>query len=449
MAADTQHSQFAVDWPTDELQTRYLSNVERTQIRWLWEGRIATGRLSLLTGHPGEGKSWASLALAAALTRGAALPGETVERPPCNVLVASAEDDPGDTIGPRFDALGGDPARLVVIDGVQTDEGERGLALPKDVAVLEAELRIAQLADRPYGLVVIDPLSAYLPASMDSHRDVSVRATLAPLSRLAAQHDVAILAVSHLTKGSRDTPALRAQGSVAFTAAVRTQLLLGRDPQDGESSPIRHLVVVKSNIGPEGLGLKFTLEGGRFGWLGTSTLTGRDLAARHGDTEAADSGAAGEAEDVLRQILADGPVSAKRALTMAADAGVSEASIRRARQALGVTTRKEGFKGGWEWVPAEGVKPQPKASSQDGSLRSGPAKAPQGVTHTQADTLGDSDALGAEEPPLPPGNGHLPPSVAATLRVFPDARLVKATPPEPVADWEPFPLEALISGPDA
>ncbi|MHB8394938.1 MAG: AAA family ATPase [Candidatus Dormibacteria bacterium] len=420
MAADAQHSRFAVGWPTDELLTRHLSNVERTSIRWLWQGRIATGRLSLLTGHPGEGKSWASLALAAALTVGAALPGEVTGRPSCSVLVASAEDDPGDTIGPRFDSLGGDPERLVVIDGVHAEEGERGMVLPGDIAVLDAELRVAELADRPYALLIIDPLSAYLPATMDSHRDVSVRATLAPLARLAAQHDVAILAVSHLTKGSRDTPALRAQGSVAFTAAVRTQLLLGRDPQDGEDSPIRHLLVVKSNIGPEGLGLKFTLEGGRFGWLGASTLTGRELSARHGDTDGTDGGSLAEAEDVLRQILADGPVSAKDGLDKAANAGVSESSILRARRALGVTTRKAAYKGGWLWVPAEGVTNPPKASED--------------FTHTQADALGDSDALGAEEPAQvasadgipahwPDGSPYRLPGTESTL-----ARLGKVTP---------------------
>lgn len=460
MAASAQSSRFAVDWPTDELLTRQLSDVERTSIRWLWEGRIATGRLALLTGHPGEGKSWASLALAAALTLGAALPGETNGREPCNVLVASAEDDPGDTIGPRFDSLGGDPERFVVIDGVATDEGERGMVLPGDVAVLDAELRVARLADRPYSLVIIDPLAAYLPASMDSHRDVSVRPTLAPLARLAAEHDVAILAVAHLTKGGRDTPALRAQGSVAFTAAVRTQLLLGRDPQDGEDSPIRHLVVVKSNIGPEGLGLKFTLEGGRFGWLGESSLTGRDLSARRGDTEGSDSGALAEAEQVLRQILAKGPVSARDGLEAATEAGVSAASMRRARQTLGVTTRKAAYRGGWEWVPAEGVKAAPKASSQDGPLSSIAPKASEGVTHTQADAFGDSDAFEDQEPArTAPAEGiptswpdgtpyHLPGTQTDGLGRVTDADLGRALADLTGGAWEPFPLEALLSGPD-
>lgn len=429
MAADAPHSRFGVNWPSDELLVRRLSSIPRTHVRWLWQGRIATGRLSLLAGHPGAGKSWVSLALAATLTRGAALPDETNGREPCNVLLASAEDDPGDTIGPRFDSLGGDPDRFVVIDGVATDDRERGLVLPGDVAVLDAELRLARLADRPYSLVIIDPLAAYLPASMDSHRDVSVRATLAPLARLAQQHDVAILAVSHLTKGIRDTPALRAQGSVAFTAAVRTQLLLARDPQDEEDTPIRHLVVVKSNVGPEGLGLKFTLEGGRFGWLGPSTLTGRELTARSGDTPGrTGSGALAEAESVLRQILAGGPVSAHDGLEAAAQAGVSEASIGRARRALGVTTRKAAYSGGWEWVLAEGVAPAPKPPSRDGPFSSIPPKASEGVTRAQADAF-----AGREPAPVTATDG-IPTDPDGALDLLP---LEALTSDPDVADWQP------------
>lgn len=390
MAAEPKSS-FTPTWPTDELLTRRLSQIEVSAIRWLWQGRIARGRLGLLIGHPGEGKSWASMAVAAALTLGAALPGESSGRPPCDVLVASAEDDPGDTLRPRFDGLGGDPDRLTVIDGVATDDGERGLALPRDIAVLDAELRVAALAGRPYGQLIIDPLAAYLPGDLDSHRDVSVRAALAPLARLAQEHDVAILAVSHLTKGARDTPMLRAQGSIAFTAAARTVLALGRDPQDPEGSPVRHLLVVKSNIGPLAVGLKFTLERGQFGWLGESQLTGRALMGRQVEADAADGGALAEARDVLQQILANGSVEAKVALADAEAAGISQASTRRARQELGVEAVKHGFgsDGRWVWsLPTKALKPEP-------SLRSDPPKALKGAHTREPERL---RALGRPRP---------------------------------------------------
>lgn len=465
-APGNEHSRFTATWPTDELLTRRLSDVEAAAIRWLWDGRIARARLSLLIGHPGEGKSWAAMAVAAALSLGAALPGETARREPCDVLLASAEDDPADTLRPRFDALGGDPERLMVVDGVRTDEGERGLALPGDIEVLDAELRVAELADRPYSLLIIDPLSAYLPGDLDSHRDVSVRSALAPLARLAEQHGVAILAVSHLTKGSRDTPMLRAQGSIAFTAAARTVLALGRDPQDPDGSPVRHLLMVKSNLGPLAPGLKFTLEGGHFGWLGASDLTGHALMAARGDAE--DGGALVEAQGILRQILADGDVEAKAALSQCRDAGVSEATARRARQALGVEARKQGFGPGGHWLwslPPKALNAPPT----EADLRSDPAKTPIGAlvheherlsTDEQLDPLpveallsgpeGAAKALNenlslrsdstkalkrasspapARERQTPPTeNGHVSPAVAAALRAFPDARVVETTP---------------------
>ncbi len=251
--------------------------------------------------------------------------------------------------------------------------------------------------------------AADLPGDLDSHRDVSVRAALAPLARLAQQHDVAILAVAHLTKGSRDTPALRAQGSVAFTAAVRTQLLLGRDPQEGESSPIRHVVVVKSNIGPEGLGLKFTVEGGRFEWLGASTVTGRELAARHGDPEGAESGALAEAVDVLAAVLADAPVSATEARRECREAGISDRTTDRAKAALGVKAVKAGLRGGWVWRL-----PDPP---QDAEVRQ---DEPKGAKQTHWRSSGDVGTLREPEP----------------------------IPADPDGAMDPLPLAALASGPD-
>lgn len=323
------------DVPPDELLTRCLADVRATRVRWLWQGRIAKGRLALVIGHPGEGKSWLTMALAAALSLGVPLPGESAGRDPVRVLIASAEDDPGDTLRPRFDALDGDPRLVTIIEGVAAAAGERGLVVPADAAILEAELAAAQRAGQPYGLLVLDPLAAYLPGTMDSHRDVSVRAALAPLARLAQVHGVAIIAVVHLTKAARDAPMLRAQGSIAFTAAARTVLAVGRDPEDGEKTPIRHVVMVKSNVGAPAPGLMFTLEGGRFGWLGESPLEGHDLMAARPDRD----GAGGTtqllaAQAFLRDVLASGSQWSGDVDDAGAEAGFSEATLRRARQGV-------------------------------------------------------------------------------------------------------------------
>lgn len=329
------------DFGDFELLTRCLADITATRLRWLWPGRIARGRLCLLIGHPGEGKSWLTMALAAALTLGVPLPGEQLPHDRVRVLVASAEDDPSDTLRPRFDALGGDPRLVTIVDGVWTDKGERGLVLPEDVGQLELELRAAATAGLPYRLLIIDPLAAYLPADLDSHRDVSVRAALAPLARLAQEFDVAVVAVVHLTKGARDTPMLRAQGSIAFTAAARTVLAVGRDPRDPERTPVRHVLMVKSNVAAPAPGLMFTLEAGRFAWLGESPLGGDELmAARTADADGA--GGATQllaAQQFLRDALADGPRWSGDVTEAAIEAGFSSATVLRARQGVATANK--------------------------------------------------------------------------------------------------------------
>ena len=313
---------------TKTLTVVTLADIRPQAIRWLWPGWIARGRLSLLIGHPGEGKSWAALAIAAAVTRGNVFPDTADRREIGQVLFATAEDDLADTIRARFDALDGDAGRLRAVTGIRMNGGDRGLVLPRDVDMMDEELKV-----HPASLLVIDPLAAFLAGDLDSHRDVPVRAALAPLAKLAADHDVAVLAIVHLTKGARDTPALRAQGSVGFGAAARTVLFLGRDPGDSDS-PERHLVVVKSNLGPPPHGLRFTLAGGRFEWLGHSELSGQDLAAPWGDAE--ERGVLAEAKTMLADLLSSGAKRTREVERACRAAGVSARTIRRARTALGV-----------------------------------------------------------------------------------------------------------------
>lgn len=397
-----------------ELETVQLSTVEPQAVRWLWEGWLARGRLGLLIGHPGEGKSWCSLALAAALTRGAPMPGHTGGGEPADVLLASAEDDLADTIRPRFDALDGDPARLEAITGVDAPEGERGFVIPRDLELLDAALY-----RRAFALLVVDPLAAYLPQDLDGNRDGAVRSALAPLHRLGSRHDVAVLAILHLTKGSRESPLLRAQGSVGFTASARTVLALGRDPGAADGSPERHLLCVKSNLAQEPHGLRVTLDGGRFAWVGESQLTKDQLMAPRVSAE--DQSALTEAMELLRAELADGPRPAREALRSAAAAGISERTAQRARQALGVVPRKVGLTGGWEW-----------------SLPTSAPKAPEGARVRE---LGAFEELAPSKMPKSVG-ARAPAREADGFTDWPytDGHA------EPPTDW--LPEEALLLGPE-
>jgi putative DNA primase/helicase len=473
-----------------------LADVVPQSVDWLWSGWIPQARLSLVIGHAGQGKSWLTLALAAAVSRGWALPGDDRPRQARGVLLIGAEDGLADTVRPRLDALDADVRRIVALEGVTTERGERGFLL-SDAGPLE-EL----LASGDFGLVVIDPLTAFAGGA-DSYKDAEVRGLLAPLAQVAERYGPAIVGVMHLRKGQADTALQRASGSIAWGAAARSVFAVGTDPQAEDGTAERHVLPVKHNLCPAPEGVTFSLEAGRFTWGGPSRLSAAQLMAATGQG-GEEGGALAEAEDVLRQILANGPVSAKTALRAAADAGVSEPSIRRARQALGVTARKEGFAGGWLWVPSEGVSQPPKASSQDTPSRSTLPKTSEAVIYARADALGNLDALAAQEPaPAPARNGHrnpgpeaegrqeepkdamqnswrssgdlgalrpeepAPPAAGGTPTTWPDGSPYR--PPGTKSDglgrvtgqdlgralraltgdsWEPFPLEALMTGPD-
>src|SRR5262249_13584096 len=162
---------------------------------WLWPGRIACGKVTMLAGHPGLGKSQVALSIAAIVSTGGRWPVDGACAECGSVVIMSAEDDPEDTIRPRLDAAGADLARCHVIDAVRRRddtgrETRRGFSILEDVPRLAAAL----VGFGDTALVVIDPITAYLGAT-DSHCNAEVRAALAPLADLAAQHRVAVLAI--------------------------------------------------------------------------------------------------------------------------------------------------------------------------------------------------------------------------------------------------------------
>ena len=226
-------------WPATVIESVRLADVESQPIRWLWQDRVARGRLCLLAGDPGVGKSLLTCAIAAAVSTGAALPGD-ISRPGADVLVLSAEDSPEDTIRPRCEAMGGDLRRIRVVTAVQRDGREGFFSLGSDLAALEQELeRVA--------LLVVDPIDAYVGTGIDSHRAAAIRSLLGPLASMADRTAVAVLAVQHLTKGGRDRAIYRPQGSIGYIAAARTALLVAADPDD-PGGPERHVAGLKSNL---------------------------------------------------------------------------------------------------------------------------------------------------------------------------------------------------------
>ncbi len=260
----------AVAAQTSAAVTVNLADVEPQAVEWLWSGWVPQARLSLVIGHAGQGKSWLTLALAAAVSRGWPLPGDDMNRAPRSVLLIGAEDGLADTVRPRLDTLDADVRRIVALEGVTTERGERGFLL-SDVGALE-EL----LAGGDFGLVVIDPLTAF-SGGADSYKDAEVRGLLAPLAQLAERYGCAIVGVMHLRKGQADTALQRASGSIAWGAAARSVFAVGTDPQAQDGTTERHVLSVKHNLCPAPEGVTFSLEAGRFTWGGPSTLSATQL----------------------------------------------------------------------------------------------------------------------------------------------------------------------------
>lgn len=330
------------------LQTVRLGDVVARPIDWLWKGRIARGRLCLLAGDPGVGKSMLTHALAAAVSTGAALPGDS-DRTPADVVILSAEDSPEDTIRPRCESMGADLRRIRVVTAVERFGSEKFFSLADDLDALEPELE-------GVALVIVDPIDAYVGMGTDTHRAAAIRSLLGPLAAMAQRANVAVVVVQHLTKGTRERAIYRPQGSIGYIAAARTALLVAPDP-DRPASPVRMVALLKTNLGPLVPTLAFSLDGGHFEWVPCDgDKTAEQLLAVSADAD--DGGALTEAERVLRMILADGPVPVRDVRRQAEEAGVSEATLRRARRGLGVEAQKRGFGAGASWVlslPPEGV----------------------------------------------------------------------------------------------
>lgn len=316
-----------------------LADVQPEPLRWIWPGRLAAGKLALLVGDPGLGKSWISLDVAARLSAGLAWPdGGSASAAP--VLLLSAEDGLADTIRPRLDVLGADVAQLHHLAVLRTAERERAVQLT-DVAALERAIR-----ETDARLMIIDPISAYL-GSTDSHRDAEVRGLMAPLAALAERTGAAILGIMHLAKDRQQPAIYRAVGSIAFAAAARLVLAVAAD-QDREGRRI--VASVKSNLSTPPAALAYSLATGRLVWEADPVADA--------DVDALLSGPAltqHEREDVdswLSDLLADGPIRSRMVQAAAREARFVWRTVERAKHRLGVEAARIGgvaADGQWWW----------------------------------------------------------------------------------------------------
>jgi hypothetical protein len=338
-----------------------LSQIAPEPLRWLSPGRLAAGKITLLDGDPGLGKSTLLCEFAARISRGDPLPGGDAA-PPRPVVLMSAEDDPYDTIRPRIDAAGGDPRRVIAFATLPNDASNETLgAIPDHLYVIEEIITRTRAA-----LLIIDPLVAFLARGHNANSDQGVRRAFHALKGLAERTGVAIVAVRHLNKSMTANPLYRGGGSIGIIGAARCGLLLASDPDDAER---RILASTKDNLGlpPPSLAFRLLSSPGsdvaRVVWEGESQWTAGQL-LRESASGVPTHSLLADAREWLRAALADGPRSAREILREAADAGLGRNLLYTARKLEGVAIAKERIPGGrWVWSYPTGAVELPAISN--------------------------------------------------------------------------------------
>ena len=295
-----------------------MSDVELTPVDWLWKPYLPFGKLSVLQGNPGEGKTYFAMHLAAACTNGKLLPNmERME--PFNVIYQTAEDGLGDTVKPRLIEAGADLDRVLVIDD-------------SDVQLTLSDERIEKaIVENNARLVIIDPIQAYLGADVDMNRANEVRPIFMRLGQVAQRTGCAILLIGHLNKAAGMQSLQRGLGSIDIAAAVRSVMFIGKLKHD---PTMRILTHEKSSLAPPGASLAFSLgdEGG-FRWVGEYDITADEMLSgiepqRETKTQ--------QAKDLICALLAGGKQVLSEDIDKAAlERGIPGRTVRDAKRELG------------------------------------------------------------------------------------------------------------------
>lgn len=331
-----------------------MESVKVEQIEWLLYPFIPFGKVTIIQGDPGEGKTTMVLQIIAKLTRGEpillnqksqkeaqkdneknlkqeVLPQDNPMQP-VNVIYQTAEDGLGDTIKPRLLAAGADCSRVLVID-----DREQPLTM-LDVRLEEA---IMQTKAR---MVVLDPIQGFLGTDVDMHRANEIRPLMKRVAVLAEKYHCAIILIGHMNKNSNGKSSYRGLGSIDFQAAARSVLIVGRLKDEPE---LRVMCHVKSSLAPEGKSIAFRLDKDTgFEWIGEYDISADDLLS--GDSRGQKSR---KAKEFLLEILADGGMAQKKIEEEAEKRGIKKKTLRNAKLELEIDSVKRGNQ--WFWMLPE------------------------------------------------------------------------------------------------
>ena len=320
-----------------ELKMIRLSEVQSQEIEWLWYPFIPYGKLTIIQGDPGDGKTTMVLNLAAKLSKGEALDENMKVTEPVNVIYQTAEDGLADTVKPRLELAGADCERIIVID-----ESDKSLSMVDE----RLEQAIVRTGAR---LLILDPIQAYLGGGMDMNRANEARDMTKKLGALAEKTKCAIILIGHMNKASGNKAAYRGMGSIDFFAVARSVLLVGR--VEGESNT-RAVVQIKNNLAAFGHPKAFALSEDGFKWLGDYEITVDEVLG--GITPKANK--MEQAKQMLRELAeTQSAVLSNEIFDRANELGISKRTLENAKKELGVQTRK--INNAWYWE-LDKVKPE-------------------------------------------------------------------------------------------
>jgi len=304
-----------------------MKDVEIEEIRWVWYPYIPYGKVSIVQGDPGEGKTTFVLALTALLTKGEPLPESDDVSEPINVIYQTAEDGLADTIKPRLVEYDADCSKVLVIDDTE-----------KELTLSDARLEDA-IKETGAKIIILDPLQAYLGADVDMHRANDVRYVLKRLAAMADRTGCAVILIGHMNKAQGLKSSYRGLGSIDFQATARSVLLVGRLKNDPSIRIVAH---DKSSLAPEGKSIAFELGENGFAWKGYCDVGVDDLLCGHGSVETKTM----QMESLLCEMLSV-PVAAEEIFEKAQALGISKRTVDYAKKNLGVISERIGDK--WFW----------------------------------------------------------------------------------------------------
>ena len=319
-----------------------MEQVEIEKIDWLLYPFIPFGKVTIVQGDPGEGKTTMVLQIIAKLTKGeavlpsdsdeSALEEKTMALEPVNVIYQTAEDGLGDTIKPRLLSAGADCSRVMVID-----DNNQALTM------MDARLEEAIIKTKAR-LVVLDPIQGFLGAAVDMHRANEIRPLMKRIAVLAEKYHCAIILIGHMNKNSNGKSSYRGLGSIDFQAAARSVLIVGRIKDEPEIRVVCH---VKSSLAPEGKSIAFRLDKDTgFEWIGEYDISADDLLS--GDNRGQKIHAA---KEFLKEILASGSVAQTKVAEEAESRRIKKKTLWNAKKELEIDSVKIGNQ--WFWMLPE------------------------------------------------------------------------------------------------